>query len=177
MAVVYAIRNKLNGFVYVGCTAGNLNKRMREHRCLLNGWKHTATKLQTDWTLHGETAFEIVALETLPKDASVVTKRVRELYWMQHYSTTLYNAFQISFAPTPEAIAKGVVAAHREPGNRWTPEANEKRRLAQLGKPKRHGAKISATKRRNAALRSADEIVCSASKTEDAGASDKEPGT
>ena len=147
MAVVYGIRNKLTGFVYVGCTAGKLAKRMREHRCLLNNWKHTATLLQTDWHKYGEAEFEIVTLETLPQEATVVTKRVRELYWMQFYSTSLYNAFQNSFAPTPEAIAKGVANAHKERGNRWTPEANEKRRLAQLGKPKGHGAKISATKR------------------------------
>ena len=101
MAVVYGIRNKLNGFVYVGCTKGKLAKRMREHKCLLNSWKHTATQLQLDWQKHGESAFEIVTLEMLPSDASVVTKRVRELYWMQFYSTTLYNAFQNSFAPTP----------------------------------------------------------------------------
>lgn len=152
MAVVYAIRNKLNGFVYVGCTAGKLAKRMREHRCLLNNWKHTATLLQTEWHKHGEAEFEIVTLETLPQDATVVTKRVRELYWMQFYSTKLYNAFQNSFAPTPEAIAKGVEAARHVVGNRWTPEANEKRRQAQLGKPKGHGAKISATKRASRAL-------------------------
>lgn len=145
MAVVYGIRNKLTGFVYVGCTAGKLAKRMREHRCLLNNWKHTATLLQTDWHKYGEAEFEIVTLETLPKDATVVTKRVRELYWMQHYSTTLYNAFQNSFAPTPEAIAKGVAASRLLPRIQ-TAEANEKRRLAQLGKPKGHGAKISATK-------------------------------
>ena len=152
MAVVYGIRNKLTGFVYVGCTAGKLAKRMREHRCLLNGWKHTATLLQTDWHKYGEAEFEIVTLETLPQDATVVTKRVRELYWMQFYSTQLYNAFQNSFAPTPEAIAKGVAASAKMPRIQ-TAEANEKRRLAQLGKPKGHGAKISATKQaRRAAL-------------------------
>jgi group I intron endonuclease len=152
MAVVYGIRNKLNGFVYVGCTKGKLAKRMREHRCLLNSWKHTATQLQLDWHKHGESAFEIVTLEMLPSDASVVTKRVRELYWMQFYSTTLYNAFQNSFAPTPEAIAKGVEAARHVTGNRWSQETNDKRRQAQIGKPKGHGAKISATKRAKRAL-------------------------
>lgn len=152
MAVVYGIRNKLNGFVYVGCTSGRLAKRMREHRCLLNAWKHTATQLQTDWHKHGPDCFEIVTLEMLPEGASVVTKRVRELYWMQFYSTTLYNAFQNSFAPTKEAIAKGVEAAKGSTGNRWSPETNERRRLAQLGKPKGHGAKISATKRAKALL-------------------------
>lgn len=176
MAIVYAIRNKLNGWVYVGCTKNSLAKRAREHWGMLRRWEHTATKMLTDWHKHGKGAFEAIVLEELPDGANVVLKRARELYWMQVYSTTLYNAFQNSFAPTPEAIAKGVANSHLKPGNRWTSEANEKRRLAQLGKPKGHGAKISATKqaKRAAHLLSYD-IVCSAQ--ECAGASDKEPGT
>lgn len=152
MAAVYGIRNKFTGFVYVGCTAGKLAKRMREHRSLLNSGKHTATLMVTDWAKYGEDAFEIVTLEMLPKDATVVTKRVRELYWMQFYSTALYNAFQNSFSPTAEAIAKGVEASRKVVGQRWSPEANLKRSLAQKGKPNGHGAKISATKQAKKAL-------------------------
>lgn len=146
MAAVYIIRNKVNGFVYVGCTAGSLAKRMREHRCLLNHGKHTATRMLEDWRAMGETAFEIVPVETLPAECTVVDKRVRELYWMQRHQDRLYNAFQNSFAPTSEAIRKGIEASRTAVGNRWTPEANEKRRNAQIGRPKGHGAKISATK-------------------------------
>jgi group I intron endonuclease len=147
MPTIYAIFNKSNGFAYIGCTKGNLAKRMREHRCLLNQGAHSSTRMQQDWKHDGESCFSIVGLEKLPDDASVLDKRVRELYWMQKHQDHLYNAFQVSFAPTPEAIAKGVANAHLKPGNRWTEEVNRKRSEAQLGIPKGHGAKISATKR------------------------------
>jgi hypothetical protein len=85
----------------------------------------------------------------LADDASLEQKRQRELHWMAMLSNAgmLYNEHLISFRPTEAARQKGVANAHAEPGNRWTPEVNEKRRLAQLGKPKGHGAKISATKK------------------------------
>lgn len=66
---------------------------------------------------------------------------------MDRYDGRLYNRHRVSFSLLPEAKAKGVLAAHKERGLRWTPEANLKRSLAQKGKPKGHGAKISATKR------------------------------
>lgn len=148
--MIYAIVNKVSGFAYIGCTKANLNKRMREHRCLLNQGKHLAIQMQTDWNEHGEQAFMALEVERLANDASVVEKRVRELYWMQQYQDRLYNAHQTSFAPTRAAIEKGLANAHKSPGNRWTEEANRKRSEAQRGIPKGHGAKISATKRARA---------------------------
>lgn len=147
MPMIYAIENKVTGFAYVGCTKGNLAKRMREHRCLLNQGKHLATKMQEDWKQQGEQVFKTIELERLAEDATVVEKRVRELYWMQKYQDKLYNAHQVSFAPTRQAMEKGVANAHKVPGNRWTEDANQKRSEAQKGIPKGHGAKISATKR------------------------------
>lgn len=146
MPMIYAIVNKSSGFAYIGCTGGKLNKRMREHRCLLNQGKHQAVLLQKDWNEVGEAGFDVVELERLSEDSSVIDKRVRELYWMQTYQDRLYNAHQVSFSPTKEAIAKGVANAHKHAGNRWTDEANRKRSESQKGKPKGHGAKISATK-------------------------------
>lgn len=124
MPVVYAVKCLPTGFAYVGCTAGKLNKRMREHRCLLNAGEHKVTLLQQDWDRLGEEAFTIVALEQLPEPSNVVDKRVRELYWMQHFSVTgkLYNQYQVSFQPIPEAIEKGV-AASAAIGHQKTPEA------------------------------------------------------
>ncbi len=146
MPAIYAIRHKASGFVYIGCTKGKLAKRMREHRCLLNQGKHLCTKLQSDWKRDGESAFESIELEHLADDATVVDKRVRELAWMQQHQAALYNEHQVSFAPIPAAIRKGIAASAAVPRPQ-TPEANEARRQAQLGKPKGHGAKISATKR------------------------------
>ena len=132
---------------YVGCTAGKLSKRLREHRCLLKAGKHTCKPLQEDYTSKGVN-LRIEALEVVPKEI----RQERELYAMKLFAGMgrLYNEHLISFRPSDEAIRKGVANAHKEPGKRWTAEANEKRRLAQLGKPKGHGAKISATKRAKA---------------------------
>lgn len=132
---------------YVGCTAGKLSKRLREHRCLLKAGRHTCKPLQLDFTTKGIN-LRIEAIEEVPREK----RQERELYAMKLFESMgrLYNEHLISFRPSDEAIRKGVANAHNEPGNRWTPEANKKRSLAQLGKPKGHGAKISATKRARA---------------------------
>lgn len=150
MPMIYAIVNKVSGYAYVGCTGGKLAKRMREHRCLLNQGKHTALLLQVDWDIQGEDGFKVDALEQLDDNASVLDKRVAELYWMQKFQDKLYNAHQVSFAPPPGAQRKAAQVAHLHKGNRWTEEANRKRSESQKGKPKGHGAKISATKKAKA---------------------------
>ena len=147
MANIYALKCIVNGFVYIGCTAKE-SKRFREHRCLLRANKHAEKILQIDWNMYGESAFIMVHLEMTITDM-VEEKRSRELYWMNHYYSEglLYNRNMTSFSPTKEAIRMGIEESKYHPGNRWSPEANEKRRLSQLGIPKGHGAKISATKR------------------------------
>lgn len=122
---------------------------MREHRCRLNKGTHRTKLLLEDWRKYGEQGFSVIAIEILPKDSTLDMRRQAELKWLRHYSSLgiLYNEHIISFRPSDEAIKKGIEASRYVTGNRWTPEANEKRRLAQLGKPKGHGAKISATKR------------------------------
>lgn len=154
MVTIYALECGATGMGYVGCTAGKTGKRMREHRCLLNQKKHSAERMQRDWDRYGSNAFYLKTLETLPPDSPVAVKREAELRWMVTYKADgrLYNTTMTSFATTPEARAKGIEASRTSIGNRWTPETNLKRRLAQLGKPKGHGAKISATKRARAMI-------------------------
>lgn len=155
MVQIYAIKCLINGYAYVGCTKGKMTKRMREHRCLLRSNSHKCTKLQFDWNEHGESNFTIIELEKLPNEASTDVKRNGEMKWMKMFEdqAKLYNLYLVSYRPTDEAIKKGVANAHNKPGNRWTPEANLKRSLSQLGKPKGHGAKISATKQAKKVMR------------------------
>lgn len=152
MVIIYAIDCEIPFFgsrYYVGSTKGKLNKRMREHRCLLKNGRHQCKALQKHWDTYGPDTLRIIELELFLWDESLETRRSAELKWMDIYAEKglLYNEHRISMRPSDEAIKRGVANAHKRPGNRWTPEANEKRRLAQLGKPKGHGAKISATKR------------------------------
>ena len=147
MATIYALENTINGFAYIGVTSANLAKRFREHRCLCRNRKHHATKLVEDWHRYGEDAFVMRKLEEAPYSHRGAFCEA-EQKWITHYDLLgkLYNARNLANSFTPEEHAKGVEASRKVAGNRWTPEANEKRRLAQLGKPKGHGAKISATK-------------------------------
>ena len=149
MITIYGVTCKPNGKHYVGSTKAKLGKRMREHRCLLRNGKHACAEMQSDWQQFGESNFAAVELEIFLYDESLPTRREAELKWMDHFKSKglLYNEHLISMRPSEEARQRGVANAHNEPGNRWTPEANEKRRQAQLGIPKGHGAKISATKR------------------------------
>lgn len=148
MVTIYGLVNIVTGCTYVGCTAGKLGKRMREHRCLLKAGKHAAKRLQKDWNELGESGFRLNVLECLGVEASVIQKREKELFWMKKMKQEgkLYNDNETSFSPPKGAPAKAA-AARVANGYKPTPESNEKRRLAQLGKPKGHGAKISATKR------------------------------
>ena len=147
MVTVYGLEDASTGAAYVGCTAGKIGKRMREHRSLLKAGKHSSKRLQEAWNDHaGE--FQMKVLETMPAEVSVIEKRERELSWMKHYrgSNLLLNDNEYSFRPPPNAP---VMAAKSRVANGYRPsaESNLKRRLAQIGKPKGHGAKISATKK------------------------------
>ena len=150
-------------------TKSKLSKRFREHRCLLNQGKHAEPDLQSDWDKYGPSAFAMRLLEEI--EGSVESKREAELRWMANLDQQglLYNQTRLAYALSPEAMKKGVEASRHAIGNRWTPEANERRRLAQLGKPKGHGAKISATKRARKMM------MCPDLRSKDAEAPDKEP--
>jgi hypothetical protein len=146
MVTIYGLECVATGQMYVGCTAGKIGKRMREHRCLLKSGKHSP-QLQKVWEQHAAT-FQMRPLEILPDDVRVIEKRERELSWMRHYRALglLLNEQEISFQPPPGHAKKAAITKYVINGYRPSPESNLKRRLAQLGKPKGHGAKISATK-------------------------------
>jgi hypothetical protein len=149
MVTIYGLEDASTGAAYVGCTAGKPGKRMREHRSLLKAGKHTSRRLQNAWNDHAG-LFQMKVLETMPDTVSVIEKRERELSWMRNYSSQglLLNENEVSFQPTKYAISRGRLATKARAGTfTQSPESNLKRRFAQLGKPKGHGAKISATKR------------------------------
>lgn len=149
MAQVYGIFSPNSGRVYIGCT-GNAAKRWREHRCLLRKGAHASASLQAEWQATDGAGFHLKVLETISvANPTAAEKRQREQHWMDHYAALglLFNETRQAFQLSEEARQKGVAAAHRERGRRWDADVNEKRRQAQLGRPKGHGAKISATKR------------------------------
>lgn len=153
MITIYALTCMENGKAYIGCTSGKLSKRFREHKSLLNAERHKEPYLMADWKLYGVDRFTMYSVYGLEDDAPVKAKRAMEQFAMNRYKNLglLYNLNESCFMPTKEAIAKGHENQRR--GFTQTPESNEKRRLAQLGIPKNHGHKISATKQAKKVVR------------------------
>ena len=150
MVTIYALTCVVNGMAYIGCTSSSIGKRFREHRTLLKSGKHSEKDLLLDWQTYGAEQFRMESLIELEEDVSLHIKRAMEKWAMQRYKAAglMYNKNECCFEPVREATLRGVPMAHLVPGKRWTPEANMKRRMAQLGIPKNHGDKISATKKR-----------------------------
>ena len=60
---VYAIKNKVNGKVYVGSSTGSICKRWNMHRHHLRKRSHCNQHLQASWVKYGEFSFDFVVLE------------------------------------------------------------------------------------------------------------------
>lgn len=142
MAHIYALHFKEEYGVYIGCTRGKVSKRLREHRCLLRAGKHTCQTLQKAWD-RNQGGLVAYVVEECANDLQ--SRRSAELAVMDKFGDALMND-RFSFRPAEEARRKGVEASRHVEGNKRSAEANLKRSLAQKGKPKGHGAKISATK-------------------------------
>lgn len=155
MITVYAIQCSVTGNAYVGVTGGKIAKRFREHKSLAKSGKHTSPKLIAEWRQYGDAMFSAISLETFLYELTLPEKREAEMKWLMDYGRRgkLLNAVVASFTMLEADRLQGVEASRTATGNRWTPETNLKRRLAQLGKPKGHGAKISATKRAKRLMR------------------------
>ena len=151
MVTIYKLYCIHTGEAYIGCTSGKLGKRMREHRCLLNKGRHSARRMQELWNKHGSSGFRLEPIESLGKEATVIDKRRHELRWMEFFDNKglLLNHCKASFAPPDYAHTGEALEKMRQSkiGMKQTHESNEKRRLAQIGKPKGHGKKISAAKK------------------------------
>lgn len=152
MVTIYAIFIGTFDKKYIGSTAGKLSKRLREHRCLLRLGKHSCKEMQTNYqSAPYPDNIGMQVVEVLNDGCTLDERRQAELKWMRVLADLgqLYNEHQISFQPPIGASAKAA-ATRVANGYRQSAESNEKRRLAQLGRPKGHGAKISVTKRAKA---------------------------
>ena len=61
---IYRILNNITGKFYIG-SSNNTNRRWKKHKYELNLNKHSNTKLQNSWNLHGENAFEFAVLQII----------------------------------------------------------------------------------------------------------------
>lgn len=80
---VYAIRNVVNGGMYIGSTTA-YKSRWHAHKSLLRKGRHHSFVLQKAWDKHGEAAFEFVLLLVCPRDQRVEFEN--RLMPMQRYN-------------------------------------------------------------------------------------------
>jgi group I intron endonuclease len=71
---IYWIRNTLNGKRYVG-SAVNVDKRLRDHRALLNKGAHHCRSLQYAWVKHSEAAFIFEPIEAVEPTKAALDSR------------------------------------------------------------------------------------------------------
>lgn len=80
---VYAIRNLINGKLYIGSTVNSFNARWQCHRKRLRKGCHHSQHLQAAWNKYGENNFSFEIIEiTSPEKC-----REREGYYIQFYKT------------------------------------------------------------------------------------------
>ena len=80
MYVVYCIKNKVTGRIYIGSTC-NLNRRKSEHLKDLRHNKHYSLPMQEDYNKYGEQSFTISVIEECTKE----TQYEREQYYLDLY--------------------------------------------------------------------------------------------
>lgn len=91
MGGIYAIKNTINGKVYIG-SAKNFKKRWKRHRSQLKNNKHHSIKLQRSYNKYGKDSFEFIILEECEN------RFERELHWINKHNsyTNGYNIGSIS---------------------------------------------------------------------------------
>lgn len=95
MPGIYAIRNLVNGYVYVGASK-SIFRRWASHLNCLQSNSHASKKLQEHWNQCGIDAFEFEILEHTENLG-------REAYWLAiiHEHSPLYNRYNAKIAKQP----------------------------------------------------------------------------
>lgn len=154
---IYKIINVVNSKFYVG-SAVDLKRRKTRHFSELRTGKHNNRHLQAAWTKYGEHAFVFVVIEELATDADLLAA---ENIWLREHvgqeycysigvdATAPMTGMSGELSPTwgyrhTESSLQKIGEASKQ--RITSPEANAKRRVALLGKPRSTEvrAKISA---------------------------------
>lgn len=153
---IYAIRNSVNGWAYVG-QAVDFDRRWRVHRGDLNKGTHHCRPLQRAWIEHGETAFVFEVIEAIERNKKILDSR-EQVYLDAAFATGLaYNlaltaSSCLGMRRSTEARAK-MSAAMKGNKNflhrKLTPEYRANMSAAQKGHKRGLGTKRSPEARAN----------------------------
>lgn len=124
VCAVYAIRNRLNGDMYVGATV-NVQARWGSHRSLLRKGQSHNCVLQRAWLLYGEHNFEFVIL----KHCSRRELQVEEQRWLSREPA--YNITLNANGGLPKGAMPKHVLTSSDRSKKRSPEQLEHLRTAQ----------------------------------------------
>lgn len=122
---IYAIRNKINGMVYIGSTV-KFSMRFATHRYKLNNGVTSNRKLLESWSEYGSHAFEFVILIICGKE---------NLKYYEQRTIDIYQSVSDGFNISPDAASNIGVKA--------TDETKKKMSLAHMGNDRCLGKKLS----------------------------------
>jgi group I intron endonuclease len=131
---VYAIRNKLNGDTYIGCSV-TVGLRWSSHKSLLRRGASHNKRLQQAWTLYGEECFEFVLISECTIERGKEVEQ-RWLFKQPQYNITLnanggqpkgaipkYIPCNVGRKHTPQEVENMKIAQKKnwsEGGKRWS---------------------------------------------------------
>lgn len=141
MAVIYKIRNVVNGKFYVGSSV-DARVRFQCHRRQLRKGTHHCRPLQYAWAKHGEDCFKFEIIEKVESPAGLHTIENR---WLEehHGKPYCYNISKCADAPMrgmkfsdehKAKISAGLQGKQNARGHKRPPEECEAIRLRALGK-------------------------------------------
>lgn len=107
---IYTITNKLNSRVYVG-SAVLIERRWKNHACMLQQDRHPSKLLQASWNKHGAPSFAFEIVEYVDERENLIS---REQAWIDRlsafgpsgYNLTPRAGSQLGFKMSDEAKAK-----------------------------------------------------------------------
>lgn len=111
--LVYYIRCKPNGRLYVGSTTRGNKQRFSEHRHYLRRGSHCAKQLQRCWNKYGEPAFDFEVVETVD-DAAFLLAREQFHIWRVRPDLLLNTAPVSDSVYAAQAACRGRVMGAEE---------------------------------------------------------------
>lgn len=129
---IYAIRNSVNGFCYVGSAVDFQVRKVRHLRELRQGIHHSR-HLQAAFNLYGEAAFVFTMLEEVEKEKQLLFQR--ESHWIQTLKPE-YNVGQLAHTHlgVKRADATKKLMSEKASLRKHTEASKQKMREAKLGK-------------------------------------------
>lgn len=127
-SVIYVITNIINDRQYVG-QAVNKDKRLRDHKVMLNAGKHQNRHLQNAYNKYGKENFIYTILEVIVSGSDIKERLTeREQYWIDALNTVDPNGYNLN----PKAATALGFKHSIETKLKWSEQRKGKKRSAEF---------------------------------------------